>query len=154
MDTKRLTTLALITRNDNLLLIRRRKNPNRGLLVPPGGKIRLKESPHHCVEREVAEETGLVALESRLRGVITQVAPVQGQQWMLFVYRIERWGGRVRRSHREGDPTWIPIEAIRTGQADIPDADRIFLPRLLRRGAGVVEMKFHHRRDLSVARWE
>ena len=137
-----------------VLLIRRKKQPNRGLLVPPGGKIRLRESPVECLVREVAEETGLTAIDPRLRGVITQVAPQRAQQWMLFVYRVDKWTGRLLRSHREGDAEWIAVEAIRYGAVPIPDADRVFLPRLLRPGRDVIEMKFHHRRDLSVARWE
>ena len=141
-------------RKGRVLLLRRKKQPNLGVYVPPGGKLRLKEAPVECVVREVAEETGLTPLDPALRGVITQVAPRRGQQWMLFVYRCTRWSGRLRRGHREGDAEWIDIDDIRTGTVPIPDADRVFLPRLLRRGRDVIEMKFHHRADLSVSRWE
>ena len=154
MDAKKLTTLGLVIRREKILLIHRKKEPNLGLYTPPGGKIRLKESPEECVFREVEEETGLRPVDPRLRGIITQVAPVRGQQWMLFVYRIEDFKGRLRPSHREGDARWFPITDVTSGKVPIPEADRIFLPRLLGRRAGVITMKFHHRRDLSVLRWE
>ena len=58
LDTKHLTTLGLVRRGGDILLIRRKREPNKGLFVAPGGKIRLRESPHECVLREVEEETG------------------------------------------------------------------------------------------------
>ena len=42
-----------------LLLIRRGRDPHRGLWSVPGGRIEAGESPEQAVEREVREETGL-----------------------------------------------------------------------------------------------
>lgn len=43
-----------------LLLIRRGRDPHRGLWSLPGGRIEAGESPAQAVEREVREETGLL----------------------------------------------------------------------------------------------
>lgn len=152
-DAKRLTTLGLVLRGRELLLIRRKWEPNKGLYVAPGGKIRLRESPRECVLREVEEETGLVPGGARLRALITQTAPVPGQQWMLFVYLIRRFRGKVRRTHREGDPEWISIRAAIRAEIPLPEADRVFLPLVLGKRPGVISMKFRHRADLSVRSW-
>ncbi|MCZ6688914.1 MAG: 8-oxo-dGTP diphosphatase [Planctomycetota bacterium] len=154
MDTKHLTTLGLVRRGGDILLIRRKREPNKGLFVAPGGKIRLRESPHECVLREVEEETGLEPTAAKLCAIITQVAPVRGQQWMLFVYRIDRFRGRLRGTPREGAPTWVSIRSVVHGDLPIPEADRVFMPRLLGRQVGVLSMKFEHRKDLSVGTWK
>lgn len=153
-DSKRLTTLGLVIRSGRILLIRRKREPNKGLYVAPGGKIRLRESPRECVLREVEEETGLVPLGAHLCAMITQVAPVPRQQWMLFVYRVDRFRGKLGTSHREGDAEWIPIRSALRGAVPLPEADRVFLPRLLRSRSGLLSMKFHHGKDLSVRSWK
>ena len=153
-DAKRLTTLGLVTRGREILLVRRKREPNKGLYVAPGGKIRLRESPRECVLREVEEETGLIPQGARLRAMITQVAPVPRQQWMLFVYIIHRFRGKLLKSHREGDAKWIPIRSAVRGEVPLPDADRVFMPLVLGRRPGVLSMEFHHRKDLSVRSWK
>lgn len=154
MDAKRLTTLGLVLRGQSILLIRRKREPNRNLYVPPGGKIRLRESPIECAVREVEEETGLVPTRTRLRAIITQVAPIPRQQWMLFIYWMERCRGRLLSRTREGEARWVPIQSVLQGKVPLPEADRFFLPRVLSREPGVLSMKFEHRRDLSVKSWK
>ena len=42
-----------------VLMMERRKQPNLGLWVAPGGKVERDESPHEAALRELREETGL-----------------------------------------------------------------------------------------------
>jgi ADP-ribose pyrophosphatase YjhB (NUDIX family) len=44
-----------------LLLVRRGRDPHRGRWSLPGGRVEADESPAQAIEREVLEETGLVA---------------------------------------------------------------------------------------------
>lgn len=56
---KRIGVAALITRRDNELLMgRRAKEPNQGLLVFPGGGVEEGETLEQALSREVQEETG------------------------------------------------------------------------------------------------
>ncbi len=62
-------------RDRQVLLLRRNKQPNLGLWIAPGGKIEIDESPHEAARRELAEETGLTAVDLTWRGLCTEVSP-------------------------------------------------------------------------------
>ncbi len=66
-----LTTLIYCLREEQTLLLERRKEPNLGLWVAPGGKIELGESPHECARRERVLPGGrLPALTPEQAGVL------------------------------------------------------------------------------------
>ena len=48
-------------KNSQILLLQRKKAPNKGLWSPPGGKLEMSlgESPVECAKRESFEEMGL-----------------------------------------------------------------------------------------------
>ena len=54
-----LAVSAVIFRNDRLLLVRRAREPGRGLFSVPGGRVEHGETLHEAVAREVREETAL-----------------------------------------------------------------------------------------------
>ena len=58
MNNIRVGCSALIKYNDKLLLGIRDKEPNRGMIITPGGGIELFENMKNAVKREVMEETG------------------------------------------------------------------------------------------------
>ncbi|MBI3288051.1 MAG: 8-oxo-dGTP diphosphatase [Elusimicrobia bacterium] len=92
-----------------------------------GGKLEPGESPEECVVREVREESGLVLLDPRLRGVLTFPAFKDGEDWLAFVYTATRFEGRLGEC-AEGALEWIDDGRI----AELPlwEGDRIFLPWL------------------------
>ena len=83
-----------------VLMMRRNKQPNLGLWVAPGGKVELDESPHDCALRELAEETGLSARNCTLRGLVTEISP--HWQWFLFIYVATESEGTLQGDEREG----------------------------------------------------
>jgi len=52
-------TGAVILDGEKILLVKRANEPNRGLWSVPGGVVRLGETLHSALIREVKEETGL-----------------------------------------------------------------------------------------------
>ena len=60
---------AVIIKNDQILLIQRGVEPNKGFWGTPGGYVEWDESAEDTVKREVKEETDLDVLETKLVGV-------------------------------------------------------------------------------------
>ena len=52
-------TAAFIVRDDEILVVRRAKDPARGTLDLPGGFVDMDEDDRQAVRREIREETGL-----------------------------------------------------------------------------------------------
>ena len=50
----------ILDETDRLLLVRRARDPGKGMLSPPGGFLDFGESGEEAVAREIREETGLV----------------------------------------------------------------------------------------------
>lgn len=59
MNNIRVGCSVLIKSNDKLLLGIRNKEPNRGMMITPGGGVELFEDMIDTVKREIMEETGL-----------------------------------------------------------------------------------------------
>ena len=70
------TLLYCFNERDEVLLLERRKEPNRGLWSPCGGKLKMEtgESPYTCACREAEEEIGLRILPTdlHLTGIVTE----------------------------------------------------------------------------------
>ena len=64
-------TLCFLTRADRVLMLHRRRPPNRGLWNGVGGHIEAGEAPLAACLREVREETGYRLASARFAGVLT-----------------------------------------------------------------------------------
>lgn len=73
-----------------LLLIKRTKQPNKGLWCAAGGKLEMAtgESPYECAVREAKEEIGidLSASDLDLRCVISEKNYEDTGHWLMFVF--------------------------------------------------------------------
>jgi len=123
-------TLCYVRSNGRTLMLHRNKKPgdvHRGKWNGLGGKLDAGESPDECVLREIREESGLVLLDARLRGVLTFPAFKDGEDWLVFVYTATRFEGSLGPCP-EGDLEWI--EDSRIASLPLWEGDRIFLPWL------------------------
>src|SRR6476620_5948549 len=70
------TLLYCFNEHDEVLLMERARDPNRGLWSPCGGKLQIEfgESPYACACREADEELGLkiTTTDLHLLGIITE----------------------------------------------------------------------------------
>ena len=87
------TLLYCFNEHGEILLLRREREPNRGLWSPCGGKLMtsLGESPHACACREAREEIGLTLQPSALRlaGIVSEHGYQGSAHWLMFLFEIK-----------------------------------------------------------------
>jgi 8-oxo-dGTP diphosphatase len=141
-----------------LLLLHRKKAPNRDLYSPIGGKLEQAtgESPHACALREIEEEIGIrVGLDDlRLLGIVSEraytwnasttpssVATHPGPQalaetagpaahWLMFCFEVTRPVDFPPRDMDEGRLEWMDPAAV--PGLTIPKTDRDVIWPLVR----------------------
>lgn len=82
----------LFDERGRVLLLHRKKQPNRDLYSPIGGKLEqaIGESPTACAVREIHEETGLVvdAHDLHLTGIVSETGYQGETHWMMYLYEL------------------------------------------------------------------
>jgi 8-oxo-dGTP diphosphatase len=115
--------LAVVRRGGRVLLARRSAPPGVGRWGFPGGMQELGETVHACTERELREETGIVAMPVRTLGVLDTIRRDDDGRikvhFALIVVLLEWSAG-------EGEPIedasalgWFTPEEVRAGGLDL-----------------------------------
>ncbi|MFZ5765353.1 MAG: NUDIX hydrolase [Thermodesulfobacteriota bacterium] len=92
-----------------------------------GGKMRPDEDVAGCMRREIREEAGIECLAMVLRGTINWPNfGKNGEDWLGFIFRIDRFSGQPFRENREGMLSWQPVALLHT--LPMWPGDRHFLP--------------------------
>ncbi len=116
----------LFDESGRVLLLHRRKPPNRDLYSPVGGKLEqdVGESPTDCALREIQEETGLtLALDDlHLAGIISEAGYEDQTHWLIFLYEVLRPVAVPRGSFDEGTLEWFTRQQI--DALPLPRTDR------------------------------
>lgn len=100
------TLIYAFNERDEVLLIERTQEPNRGFWSPCGGKLKTEigESPYTCAARETGEELGwhITAKDLHLAGMISEHG-YQGQtHWLMFLFEIRPRLTSLPPVHQEG----------------------------------------------------
>jgi 8-oxo-dGTP diphosphatase len=92
-----------------------------------GGKMHAGEDVISCMRREILEEAGIECHEIVLRGTInwTGFGP-HGENWLGFIFRIDRYSGVPFTANEEGTLSWVDIDSLAT--LPMWKGDRYFLP--------------------------
>lgn len=85
---------VIVERAGQLLMIRRKGEPERGKWSFPAGFMDAGEDPARAAEREALEETGLQVRVTTLFDVFPKFGPHEGAD-VLIVYRAEIAGGML-----------------------------------------------------------
>src|SRR4029077_15024535 len=84
------TLLYCFNERDEVLLMERAQEPNRGYWSPCGGKLHTEtgESPYACACREAQEELGLSILpgDLHLTGLISEHGYEGQAHWLMFLF--------------------------------------------------------------------
>lgn len=126
----KLATLLYITNsNGEYLLMRRRKDPNKGLLSPPGGKLHHDEaeSPVQCAVREAEEECLMKTQPQdwKLAGIVTEKNFPGAGNIMIFLMRYKGLQNELPPPCSEGSFVFSGADGLDDGE--IPVTDRKFI---------------------------
>ncbi len=106
--------LAAIVKDEQILLIKRKKRPYQGYWGLPGGKLHLEESIPDCALREVKEETGLECKFSHIAAIIHERVKEHDEYkhaFLLFLTVLKPISGTIKESE-EGRLEWFPLKTL------------------------------------------
>ena len=100
---------AIVERDDKLLLVKRKKDPFKGSLIFPGGKVDIGEKVEDAVKRELREETSLEIELTDILGVYSDPArdPRGHRISVTFIARII--SGEAKAADDAESIEWLPL---------------------------------------------
>lgn len=120
------TLLYCFNERDEILLLERAQEPNRGLWSPPGGKLHMDdgESPHACAAREAREELGIefAPTDFHLTAIVSEHGYAGQAHWLMFLFELKAHLGILPPPIREGRFQFFSRTAL-DGIA-VPQTDR------------------------------
>ena len=120
------TTLCYIIKDDSCLMLHRTKKKNdqsHDKWLGIGGKFEDRESPEDCALREIKEETGLIVIGYKYRGIVTFVSDEWETEYM-HLFTVTEFEGDIIECD-EGDLEWIKKEDML--KLPMWEGDKIFL---------------------------
>ena len=125
--------LLVLRQRGHLILIRRTKEPYKGLLALPGGKLEPGETPLDAARREMREETGLKSPKPAWLGRVTDLL-VEGEpphrMFVLDVFEADLAEVAHSQPSFEGATLRLPLSDLQKRANEIIPADVIILWRL------------------------
>ena len=148
------TLLYCFSEQEEVLLLERAKEPNRGLWSPCGGKLHMAtgESPYACACREAREEIGLVvqASDLHLTGLVSEHGYEGQAHWLMFLFEVKPRLQTLPAPISEGRFQFVPPAQI--GALRLPQTDREQIwPLFWRHRGGFFAAHCHCRADGSNA---
>jgi 8-oxo-dGTP diphosphatase len=97
-----------VVNDGQLLLVRRGRDPGKGLWAVPGGKVEFGEPMREAARREVAEETGF---DVRVGDVVWVGEFLEDDHHIVLIdFHGEVLGGDMRAADDADDVRWVPLD--------------------------------------------
>ena len=140
-----IATLVFVLRDDEVLLIRKKRGLGAGKINGPGGKLEAGETPRQCALREVREELCISVLNTTACGEL-RFQFTDGYSIHVHVFTSTSFEGEPTETD-EAVPIWYKRDDIPYGEmwAD----DRIWLPSVL--DGSTVTGKFVFSKDVMLS---
>ena len=114
---------GLIHKGDEILLVKRKFEPNKGRWSLPGGLVEVGEEPAEAAEREVREELGLeVEMEGLFQvanEVIRDEAGRVKYHFILIDYLMTPRGSDISLNEESTDYRWFPASRVESLEASV-----------------------------------
>lgn len=124
------TLLYCFNRGNQVLLLERAREPNRGLWSPPGGKLKMHagESPFACACREAREELGMEIkpADLHLTGIVSEHGYLGQSHWLMFLFEVRRRLRALPPANREGRFQFFSRAALESLPVPQTDRERIW----------------------------
>jgi 8-oxo-dGTP diphosphatase len=112
---------VMLLRENKLLLVKRKFNPDAGYWSIPGGHLELGERVEHAAEREAFEETGFKVKVTKLAGIINKIMHDEREKieyhYVLINYFVEQIEGDPiqppKASSDALEARFVPIEELK-----------------------------------------
>ncbi|WP_371813597.1 NUDIX hydrolase [Ruegeria sp. HKCCA4633] len=125
--TPKIGALAVVLHQDQVLLVQRSKQPDAGLWGFPGGHVEWGETVLKAAQRELQEETSVIAEPLHyLKNLDLLRSDPQGQvlsHYLLVGVACQYLSGTPKAGDDALDARWFPIDQIRKG--DLPTSARV-----------------------------
>ncbi|MGZ4779234.1 MAG: NUDIX hydrolase [Thermoanaerobaculia bacterium] len=146
---KRSAVICVVRHGDEHLMLRRDREPNRGLYVPVGGKLEPYESPRDAAIREIREEAGIAVDDVRLIGTLVDTSPTAFNWWSaIYVADLVRAARPEAGDCAEGTLGWFSrVELL---ALPMPSTDRYIYDYLAR--GQMFAFSAEYDRDLKLVR--
>lgn len=106
------TADGIAVRGNEIVLIKRAKEPFKGHYALPGGFLNYGETLEHCVVREVLEETGLRTEIVELIGVFSAPERDPRGHFVTAVYHLKPVGGTLKAGDDADAAEWVHIDKL------------------------------------------
>jgi len=106
------TADGIVTRGNEILLIRRGKDPFKGAYALPGGFLDYGERLEDCVVREVLEETGVKTSIIDLVGVYSAPDRDPRGHFVTAVFHLQPISGTAKAGDDASSAEWIPMDRL------------------------------------------
>lgn len=122
--------LYCFSERDEVLLMERTQEPNRGLWSPCGGKLKMDrgESPYACACREAEEEMNLrlQPKDLHLAGLVSEDGYEGQAHWLMFLFEVKPRLTSLPAPHREGRFQFFKRNELEDLALPVTDRDRIW----------------------------
>jgi len=127
---------AVILRDDDVLLVRRGKEPLKGVWSLPGGALELGENLEAGIRREIREEVGLEVEIGPIVEVFERITPDEKgavrYHYVLVDYLCRPTGGTLLAADDADDARWFPsndLKSIHITEGTPPVIEKAFRMR-------------------------
>ena len=106
------TADGIVLKGNDIVLIKRGKEPFKGSYALPGGFLNYGERLEECAVREVLEETGVKTKVVELVGVYSSPDRDPRGHFVTAVYHLEPVGGMLKAGDDAKDAEWVPLDKL------------------------------------------